>query len=45
VLLSAWAVRQIYPQVRQIAPMLTRSASYAIGAVAAFWVIERVAAF
>jgi len=25
--------------------MLTRSASYAIGIVAAFWVIERVAAF
>lgn len=45
VLLTAWAARRLYPQIVRIGSKLTRPASYAIGTVAAFWVIERIAAF
>ncbi|MBS0250219.1 MAG: HupE/UreJ family protein [Proteobacteria bacterium] len=45
VLLIAATVRTLYPEVRQHAALLTKTASYAIGSIAAFWVIERVAAF
>lgn len=45
VLLIGAALRRLYPALRQRAAGLTRGASYAIGSLAAFWVIERIAAF
>lgn len=39
------AARRLYPTIRQQAGVMTRGASYAIGSLAAFWVIERVVAF
>ena len=39
------AVKSFYPQIGQRAATMIRNASYAIGSIAAFWVIERVAAF
>ncbi|MCF3934818.1 HupE/UreJ family protein [Acuticoccus sp. M5D2P5] len=44
--LLLWAtVRHVAPAVQRHAGTMSRIASYAIGSVAAFWVIERVAAF
>ena len=37
--------RMLFPAVRERAALLTRVSSYAIGSVAAFWVIARMAAF
>lgn len=38
-------VKTLYPRVSQFAGPLSKTASYAIGSIAAFWVIERVAVF
>ncbi|MDW4500330.1 HupE/UreJ family protein [Sulfitobacter sp. D35] len=40
-----YAVRWVYPTVRAQAARLTRVASYGIGSLAAFWVIDRISAF
>ncbi|MCK2184137.1 HupE/UreJ family protein [Halomonas getboli] len=45
VLMVGVAARHLYPGIRQWAAGMTRGASYAIGGLSAFWVIERVAAF
>ncbi|WP_108445572.1 HupE/UreJ family protein [Halomonas denitrificans] len=39
------AVRRLYPAIKQQATWLMRGSSYAIGSLAAFWVIERIASF
>ena len=39
------AAKRLYPALRDISAPLTRATSYGIGGVAAFWVIERIAAF
>jgi hydrogenase/urease accessory protein HupE len=45
VLALGLAIRHLYPQIGQRAVSLTRATSYAIGSIAAFWVVERIAAF
>lgn len=45
VVLAGIALKRLYPELRRGMPRMTRTASYAIGSLAAFWVIERVAAF
>ena len=45
VLTTGAAVRLLYPRIRLHTAILSRVASYGIGSVAAFWVIERMAAF
>lgn len=45
VLLVGVTIRRLYPQVGQHAGILTKTAGYAIGSIAAFWMIERIAAF
>lgn len=45
ILVIGAALRRLYPALRQWTAWLTRGASYAIGSLAAFWVIERIASF
>ncbi|MFK7880935.1 HupE/UreJ family protein [Roseobacter sp.] len=45
VLTLGFALRWLYPQLQHKAGSLARFASYGIGSLAAFWVIERVAGF
>ncbi|MFG6157621.1 HupE/UreJ family protein [Halomonas sp. 1390] len=45
ILVIGAAVRRLYPAIRQQSAWLTRGSSYAIGSLAAFWVIERIASF
>jgi hydrogenase/urease accessory protein HupE len=45
VLITGAAVRMLYPRIPQYTVPLSRIASYGIGSLAAFWVIERIAAF
>jgi hydrogenase/urease accessory protein HupE len=45
VVIAGASARRLYPEFRQLAAPLTRTASYGIGGLAAFWVIDRVASF
>jgi hydrogenase/urease accessory protein HupE len=45
VLMIGALARRLYPGLRRMTGSLTQVASYAIGSVAAFWVIERIAGF
>ncbi|MBD1548732.1 HupE/UreJ family protein [Roseibium aggregatum] len=45
VLATGAAVKLLYPRIKLHTAVLTRVASYGIGSIAAFWVIERMAAF
>ncbi|MBU3030178.1 HupE/UreJ family protein [Paracoccus sp. XHP0099] len=45
VVLVAMALTRLYPGIRRLARQMTRAASYAIGSLAAFWVIQRLAGF
>ena len=45
VLAVGYLAQRLYPKFRTMAAPLTKTASYGIGSLAAFWVIERIAAF
>ncbi|WP_346907991.1 HupE/UreJ family protein [uncultured Roseibium sp.] len=45
VLIIGGAVKLLYPRIKLHTVLMSRVASYGIGSVAAFWVIERIAAF
>lgn len=45
VLTVGFAARRVYPAIRERAAQLERMASYGIGSLGAFWVIDRIAGF
>ena len=45
VLAVIWAARRLYPRLSRGAPALSRATGYAVGSVAAFWTLERIAGF